>query len=568
MAAIFDINTVIAEVRPTGFVKVTKHNERHFNFTLQGKKRLWNIGIILTEDFPFVLPKLRLNDHELIGKLPHVNQDGIICLIESDSLLVDFSRPVDVITQALDDAVSLLERGSLGIYRDDLLDELEGYFQPDCWVYSDYSTSDRPEIISLRVAKSKDRNGPEHFTPLFLSGKYCQLSNTFSNHKKLDAFQSIKALHLPFEEALLPPEGRSNLDAAYLLAAIRTLSAEHRKRLNKLIQKSKRQKVFWILISMPRTSGERSQFLLKCRCSEGQKHTLDFNSADNWQVTSYGIKRLNPEYLLERGGAEKSLQQYHVAIIGCGSVGGEIATMLTKAGIGKLTLIDGDSFEADNLYRHRLGGSALSFVPNEKGVLRRWNKAEIIAYHLKYEMPFVETEAVPKDFDHRNTDLKLDTYDMIVVAVGSPSISLQINSQLKKAACDAVVYCWNEAASCGGHAILVDLNLSCLECLYSSADGIEPTSLLSLVEPDQHIAKNLTGCGGSFTPFSYLDSSKTASLATQLTVDHLLHEQEPCGLSWKNENRSQLKVTKRHATMHMQEKISLNKNPYCRICNG
>ncbi|WP_054859658.1 ThiF family adenylyltransferase [Gracilibacillus sp. JCM 18860] len=48
------------------------------------------------------------------------------------------------------------------------------------------------------------------------------------------------------------------------------------------------------------------------------------------------------------------LGEKHVLIIGCGALGSSIAEMLTRAGIGKLTLIDRDYVEISNLQRQHL----------------------------------------------------------------------------------------------------------------------------------------------------------------------------------------------------------------------
>lgn len=46
-----------------------------------------------------------------------------------------------------------------------------------------------------------------------------------------------------------------------------------------------------------------------------------------------------------------ALQQAHVAIVGCGAVGSFAAEALARAGVGQLTLIDGDTVEESNINR-------------------------------------------------------------------------------------------------------------------------------------------------------------------------------------------------------------------------
>ena len=48
---------------------------------------------------------------------------------------------------------------------------------------------------------------------------------------------------------------------------------------------------------------------------------------------------------------QRTLLESRVTIVGCGGLGGTVAETLARVGVGKLTLIDGDSFEESNLNR-------------------------------------------------------------------------------------------------------------------------------------------------------------------------------------------------------------------------
>jgi adenylyltransferase/sulfurtransferase len=51
---------------------------------------------------------------------------------------------------------------------------------------------------------------------------------------------------------------------------------------------------------------------------------------------------------------QKKLQSSHVALIGCGATGAAAASLLARAGVGTLTLIDRDYVEESNLQRQVL----------------------------------------------------------------------------------------------------------------------------------------------------------------------------------------------------------------------
>lgn len=70
------------------------------------------------------------------------------------------------------------------------------------------------------------------------------------------------------------------------------------------------------------------------------------------------------------------LGESHVAIVGCGGLGSNAAHMLVRSGIGKLTLIDFDVVEADNLNRQL-------FFPDQLGL----PKTEALAATLRRIRP-------------------------------------------------------------------------------------------------------------------------------------------------------------------------------------
>jgi hypothetical protein len=130
-----------------------------------------------------------------------------------------------------------------------------------------------------------------------------------------------------------------------------------------------------------------------------------------------------------------------------------------------------------------------------------------------------------------------------------------------------IVYCWNEAAGCGGHSVAINLRETCLECLYGKESGISAENAINLVVPGQDISKNITGCAGVFTPFSYLDSSRTAEAAAQQTIDMLISNKHSVVMSWKGDNTHNLKVTARYLNMPLKQEMELSKNDQCRVCN-
>ena len=242
--------------------------------------------------------------------------------------------------------------------------------------------------------------------------------------------------------------------------------------------------------------------------------------------------------------------------------------MIAKAGLGELTLIDHDTMEPDNLYRHRLGGASLNYAPDQKSAIVKKNyKVLALRSMLMKDLPYIHINAKPNRFENILDDKDFLGSDIIIVAVGSPTLSLKINKILKDLNLNKVIFCWNEAAGIGGHSVALDLTACCYECLYCDENGFSENCELNLLHSGQNISKNLTGCAGVFTPFSYLDSSQTANLAAKHCIDMLLHNSHSSALSWKGDNHAQLDVTQRYSNIALKESVKIKCKDSCTICH-
>ncbi len=66
-----------------------------------------------------------------------------------------------------------------------------------------------------------------------------------------------------------------------------------------------------------------------------------------------------------------SLRAVHILVVGLGAVGGACTEALARSGIGRLTLVDGDAFEASNLNRQPFSAQSLVGQPKASATLAR-----------------------------------------------------------------------------------------------------------------------------------------------------------------------------------------------------
>jgi molybdopterin-synthase adenylyltransferase len=83
-------------------------------------------------------------------------------------------------------------------------------------------------------------------------------------------------------------------------------------------------------------------------------------------------------------GEQKRLGASKVVVLGLGGLGGGVCEMLARVGIGHLTLIDGDVFEASNLNRQLLCEEHLLGFSKARAAKNRVNaiNSEVIVTHL------------------------------------------------------------------------------------------------------------------------------------------------------------------------------------------
>lgn len=131
------------------------------------------------------------------------------------------------------------------------------------------------------------------------------------------------------------------------------------------------------------------------------------------------------EWMAKSAGIEK-LAESHVLIVGLGGVGGYVAEMLCRAGIGELSLVDGDVVHDSNRNRQ------LAALVSTEGRL----KTEVVAQRLLEINPevklnliseFLRDEAMVKLLETKRFDYVVDAIDTLSPKVFLLYLSLKNN---------------------------------------------------------------------------------------------------------------------------------------------
>jgi hypothetical protein len=225
------------------------------------------------------------------------------------------------------------------------------------------------------------------------------------------------------------------------------------------------------------------------------------------------VSRVDAPWIHGRGHSadQAPLQAHKVAVIGCGSVGSEVAELFAKAGVGELSFVDSDYVTSANVGRHLLGISYLGL-----------NKAMGVATELQRRLPHLKIGAT---FTSKFERLKpaelarLAGMDMIVTAGLDIEGEAAVNAWRRTLECPpAYLSTWVEAYALVGHAVL----LFGKDDLMTRFEGEHPAFRLTDWPAGTGGLIVEAGCGNVFQPHGAVDLQTSIAMAAKLALDALL----------------------------------------------
>ena len=444
-----------------------------------------------------ILPQISIADPTLL--LAHVSYSGIICVNDGQGLSIDESDLDAVYSHVIAKALEVLAQAELDARsgKSGFFDEFEGYWEglPSASrVRSSVSTDGNPRLLYAHISEKSSPRKCVYFTEH--SGGNVPLE--FRTSKLTNRI----GLYLPLDSNIAPPLPGKVLDIGFIEQLLANMppaaqvlweaEISHRWRTGKHLVP--------LLVSQPRESGGPSLV--------GVMFYLQNGGLDPKEpVIPLVVKRHTSEFMRERGGANLALTSKHIAVIGCGSVGSEIADALAASGVGRLTLVDPERFEVENVFRHVLGRKSIG-VP----------KVEALKEELETKFPDMKVTSFIQPGIQWLEKTEIKHIDGIVIAIGQPMVERHLANAIRQVKFKGpFVVTWLEPLGLGGHVIsLSGSSPGCLDCVYygeGSRRVLAPR--ISFIRPNQHVSRNLTGCVGAFIPYSALHSRRTALLAAE-----------------------------------------------------
>ena len=151
-----------------------------------------------------------------------------------------------------------------------------------------------------------------------------------------------------------------------------------------------------------------------------------------------------------------------VCIVGLGGLGGTVTETLTRMGIGRFFLVDGDVFEAHNLNRQLLSGVDRIGMP----------KVEAAVVRVKTINPGLEVVAASAFLTPENADALLNTCDLVVDCLDNIHSRFTLEAAAKRAGIPMVSAA---VAGISGHVTTIFPEDNGLETIYGPEDQLEMT---------------------------------------------------------------------------------------------
>ena len=539
--------------------------------------------VTLAHTFPdelLRLPKFHLLGGHGFGKLAHVLADGNgdsgeVCVADAASTAVNTDRPELAYRDTVEEHVRLLTRliEDPAYNRAEQLREFEAHWEILCRKAAGgpnelFVAWDGDKTEGLQVKPPRVDSGTD------LRKRPIALAGTLANNPRLAAVRDSadwvtrqvigKAVAARLNDLEPAPPTQGELLPWYF-GAVGRVDRTGRRELERLHKK--RSRVYWLVFSAPIPDGETMFAIQWHTCSKGALPASEEEAEDGgWTATPYRVRSLSRGSLVPRGGGSLDLGDKSVLLVGCGSVGSELALRLTSAGVGRLTVSDPDTLSEENLYRHTLSVKDIGRF-----------KTEALADEIVLKHPWAEVTHWCKRLEKLRDPTVLRVFDLVVIAIGSPTVERVFAEYCGREPINVpVMNCWLEGYGIGGHAIVaVPGTKGCWHCAYVDPETLTRglASNLNFLAPGQTVMRNHGGCGMQFLPYSGIAAGYTASIAADLAVRFLEGQvANSSKVSWKGSDaearRASLVVTWRHRHFTESLRILSLHDGNCDLCGG
>ena len=433
-------------------------------------RKLRRIDVVATVGFPSVPVRTALVDHPPFMTWPHVESDGILCLLPNMAEC-DPDDPCAVAENLLNRSIRLVEELLEGtIVERDFREEFLTY-----WAYKAHD--DGSHFVSLltpappsRVVRVWRGEGLEivgEDAVILAQWVRRRFGAEVDTTTEPAAFQWLPTPLLPVDYPNTAFDLRVLADAAGedAAAALGQAAAGEPDHLVAVLGAAGRGGAGLVAVKVPnpKYSSSRPRSAAQTlsrgfRPGRTPKTVLLNRYLGNGSVIRSSVQRADANWVHGRGRDLRTskLLDSTVVVAGCGSVGAPVACTLAQAGAGRIVLTDHDDLNWPNLGRHPLGATAVGR-----------NKAQALAERLQADFPHLQIDGRACGLHHLlQSDVELmEAADLIVAATGNWSAENALNRwHVEHGRPRPILYGWTEAHACAGHAVAIAGEGGCFQC--------------------------------------------------------------------------------------------------------
>jgi hypothetical protein len=516
------------------------------------------------KDFPASKPGFFLLNGKELPRIPHVDDDGYICYTHEDSIVMDIQNPAGIIRECFDLAMQTVRDGLSGKNTDHFLNEYEAYWRRSSGVqvlYANIRVTDT--VQAIKYSRQKESKA------FFAAGDETDLLNSYSRYfdAKANPVSYRNGIYIPLiagPNFYIPAAGQ-DIDIEQVRKFVTEfVPGDQHAALVKMLEKTKTDDL--VIFGLHGPNGLYSLFGVYLKNIQHRRHPL-LPSGATTMLIPLTVQRLDASYLLARGGTGLQFLDKKLLVIGAGSVGSAICDELVKAAIVNLTVVDKETLEIENGYRHDCG---IYYTDYPKAIAVQMKLQDFYPHAIIRAVPAPVLDAI------NNGTITLRGYDAIIVATGNATLNQQlIRIFQKEIKGTPVLFAWLDPLGLGGHCLVSNLpGKGCYQCLYSN-DELHNIASFAHYSQDKDFNKSLTGCGSAFVPYGSLDAGQTAILTVRKTIQ-ALRGQIPANelVSWKGSAELFLQEGYRLAERYKLNAEELDNSkclfyqPSCQICGN
>lgn len=583
--AIAEVEHFLSEKFPNAVGVLSRKELDEFSPTHQFSSG-WIIGdgeqniyfkILIPPQFPFAVPRIAIEDindkaRDFEKEWPHVEGQGVLCLPALNSSI---KQPSELVNTLLYHATQLIT----DLKSDKDLAQTD--FQKEFISYWGRKKNTEARIWSLLDPESETQEvliGPTKRGEYFIASSKEEAVSWFRNRHSTEQNPSmVNGLYIKLDHAPISPFPDSMLEMEKFVA---TYAPNDLEKFQSYLLKVN---PYVIIFSAPGEAG-RGMIAISSTRNPNARDPMrgSFRSVYNMPMSlrlarmsessdfkRHQVARSEHDWIHGRGKdkLQKILRSSSVALLGCGSLGSHVAVRLAQAGVGKMILIDPDEMETANVGRHALG------IPHVGT-----RKATSLANELRERFPHLKIVDLP---GHWEVALKsypelFEGVSLIISTMGEWRAEGPLNEWCIQTKKFPIIYGWMEQRAAVAHALLIQKEGGCLECVVS--DNGEMRESHSKGWPNEHGLQYEPACGSMFQPYGPVDLAYAEALVAKLALSALLGEEKEnvqrmhatsddhlklLGGSWSD---AHLKFRPKGFTGSFQYQQPLTPHAQCRFC--